>query len=370
MFPVPQADSLGVPSLDNDPADADWTAEIATGSEDSTMDFGKRELWPHPAAKRLKVSKKLLRNSGMNVERIVMERLAYKFSVTEEKVFMTGTGSNQPLGLFTSSSDGISSARDVSTGNTTTAIQFDGLIEAKYSVKGGYWKNAKWLFHRDAMRNISKLKDGEGQYLWLPSVREDEPDRLLGQELLTSEFVPNTFTTGLFVGMYGDFKHYWIADALSVVIQRLTELYAEANQDGFIARMEVDMETAGQHRNDGLGHFVLDREDVVEVAVVALSPQMVARCSLDELGRDTHPIACLANAALDDIGDAEFLSDFADIDRLPLVGERRVTGDDEQRAEPAQLGDDVLGNAVGEVFLLRITTHVRKWQHRDRRLVG
>ena len=169
-----------------------------------------------------------------------MERLAYKFGVTEEKAFMTGTGSNQPLGLFTSSADGISSARDVSTGNTTTAIQFDGLIEAKYSVKGGYWANAKWLFHRDAMKNISKLKDGEGQYLWLPSVREDEPDRLLGQELLTSEFVPNTFTTGLFVGMYADFSKYWIADALSVVVQRLVELYAENNQDGFIGRLEVD----------------------------------------------------------------------------------------------------------------------------------
>ncbi len=90
------------------------------------------------------------------------------------------------------------------------------------------------------MRNITKLKDGEGQYLWLPSVREDEPDRLLGQELLTSEFVPNTFTTGLFVGMYADFSKYWIADALSVMVQRLVELYAEKNQDGFIGRLEVD----------------------------------------------------------------------------------------------------------------------------------
>ncbi len=37
---VGRAQSLGVPSLDADPADSDWTSEIATGSEDSTMDFG------------------------------------------------------------------------------------------------------------------------------------------------------------------------------------------------------------------------------------------------------------------------------------------------------------------------------------------
>ena len=45
--------SLGAPSLDNDPADADWTSEIATGAEDSTMSFGKREMLASPLAKRL-----------------------------------------------------------------------------------------------------------------------------------------------------------------------------------------------------------------------------------------------------------------------------------------------------------------------------
>jgi len=58
-FAVPDAQSLGVPTLDADPADADWTSEILTGSEDSTMAFGKRELHPHPLAKRIKVSNKL-----------------------------------------------------------------------------------------------------------------------------------------------------------------------------------------------------------------------------------------------------------------------------------------------------------------------
>ena len=52
VFPVANADSLGVPSLDTDPADADWTNELATGSEDSSMAFGKRALHPHPLAKR------------------------------------------------------------------------------------------------------------------------------------------------------------------------------------------------------------------------------------------------------------------------------------------------------------------------------
>jgi hypothetical protein len=60
-----------------------------------------------------------------------MARLAYKFGVTQEKAYLTGDGNQKPLGVFTASNDGISTGRDVSTGNTTTAITFDGLIEAK-----------------------------------------------------------------------------------------------------------------------------------------------------------------------------------------------------------------------------------------------
>lgn len=237
---VPQAESLGAPSLDADPADSDWTTELATGSEDSTMAFGKRELRPSPLAKSIKISKKLIRASALNIPALVAQRLAYKFAVTEEKAFLTGTGANQPLGVFTADADGITTGRDVSTGNTNTTIEFDGLIEAKYTLKAGYWAAARWLFHRDAIKQISKLKDGEGQYQWQPSTQAGQADRLLGFPFLVSEFAPSTFTTGLYVGMLADFSHYWIADALSMTIQTLVELHALTNQNGIIGRLETD----------------------------------------------------------------------------------------------------------------------------------
>ncbi|MCK9994066.1 MAG: hypothetical protein Dbin4_02586 [Alphaproteobacteria bacterium] len=239
-IPVPSAQSLGVPTLDADPADADWTTELQTGSEDSTMAFGKRVLTPHAFAKRIKVSNDLLRKSLLPAESIVMQRLAYKFGITEEKGFMTGSGSAQPLGVFTASADGIATSRDVSTGNSTSAITFDGLINAKYSVKAQYWARANWTFHRDTVKMITKLKDGDGQYLWRPSVREGEPDTVLGHPMDISEYAPNTFTTGLYVGLFGDMSFYWIADAMNMQMQRLNELYAETNQVGFIGRQEVD----------------------------------------------------------------------------------------------------------------------------------
>jgi HK97 family phage major capsid protein len=240
VYQLNGAHSLGVPSLENDPADAAWTAEIGSVSEDSTMSFGKRELMPHLLTKLVKVSMKLLRNSAMNPESIVMDRLAYKFGISMEKGFLTGTGASQPLGIFTASDNGIGTARDVSTGNTTTSIATDGLLEAKYSLKGQYQGMAEWLFHRDAVKQIAKLKDGDGQYIWRPGITDGTPDMLLSRPINMSEYAPNTFTTGLYVGMFGDFSKYWIADSMALQVQRLNELYAATSQVGFIGRMESD----------------------------------------------------------------------------------------------------------------------------------
>ncbi len=238
-FRLDSASSMGAASLDANPDDADWTSELATGNEDSAMTFGKRELHPRPVAKRIKVSNKLLQLNG-SIEALVRDRLTYKFGITQEKAFMTGTGANQPLGVFTASAMGISTARDVSTSNATTAPTMDGIISAKYALKGAYWNKADWIFHRDVLAVVSKLKDGEGQYLWRASVLDGEPDRLLGRPVMMSEYAPNTLTTGLYVGILGDFSNYWIADAIDMQVQRLVELYAETNQTGFIGRLETD----------------------------------------------------------------------------------------------------------------------------------
>ncbi len=244
VLPVTNADSLGIPSLETDASDPTWTSELLTGAADSAMAFGKRELRPHPLAKRILVSNKLLRQTAgpLDAEALVRERFAYKFAVTKEQAYLTGTGAGQPLGVFTASDDGIPTSRDVSTDNTTTSITADGLINVKYSLKPQYRMKAttRWMFHTDAIKQIAKLKDGDGQYIWKPGLVGTEPDRLLNIPYAESLYAPSTFTTGLYVGILGDWSMYWIAQALSFQIQRLVELKAETNQTEFIAREEED----------------------------------------------------------------------------------------------------------------------------------
>lgn len=239
-FQLPKAESLGQVSLDNDPDDFEFTTELKTGTEDTAMAFGLRELTPHPFAKRVKMSEKLLRSAVMNVEQIALDRLRYKASVTEEKAFLLAASEKKPLGLMVASNDGLPTSRDVVCSATTTTIGGDGFIDVQMGLKGQYQKNAVWGLSREMIKRARKLKSNDNQYLWQPGLQAGQADLILGKPYFMSEFMPSTFTAGLYVGFYGDLSYYWIVDALDLRIQRLNELYAEENKVGLILRKETD----------------------------------------------------------------------------------------------------------------------------------
>lgn len=240
-FQVTAAESLGAVSLDADPADPEWTTEFQSGNTDTAMAFGKRELHPHEVKEKLLLSKKMVRKIP-GIGALVQNRLAYKMGVKHENAFQNGSGANQPLGLFTASAQGISTARDVSTDMTTTKITADGLKRVRGSLKAPYRNSAscRWLFHRDTITEISLLKDGNGNYLLTESIRENEGEVLLGKRILESEYTPSTMTAGLYVGMFADFSFYWIADALDIRFQYLIEKYSGEGQDGYHVESETD----------------------------------------------------------------------------------------------------------------------------------
>lgn len=238
--PLLDASTLGAPTIDTDMDDADWTTELSIGSEDTGLAFGRRELTPIPLAKWIKISKTLLRRSTMPVDIIVRDALARKFGYAMENGYLNGSGSGEPLGVFTASASGVPAARDIDEDNTTTAFTYDGLINCQMAVKKQYRRGAQWVMHRDAVKLARKLKDNDGRYLWIPSIMPGVPDTLLGDPLNESEFAPNTFTTGLYVGIYGNFSTYWIVDALTMTIQVLVELYAGTNQAAYLGRLETD----------------------------------------------------------------------------------------------------------------------------------
>lgn len=240
VFSLPNADSIAFPSKSANIGDLTWTSELAIGSEDSTLAFNRRSLTPHPLARYIDVSNTLLRKAVISPEALVRDEFTYKFAAVMEAAFFTGSGASEPLGIMTASDMGISTSQDVSDGNAATALGADNLRETVYKLKPQYRANATWIWHRDGVKKISLMKDGEGQYLWRPGITANDPDTILGLPVVESEFQNSTFTAALYVGMLADFSHYFWVDALGLEIQRLNEIVSATNETRFIARGEFD----------------------------------------------------------------------------------------------------------------------------------
>lgn len=247
--PLTKSESLGIPTLDTDLSDPEWTSELGTGTQDSVKPFGRRALSPHPLAKRIKISKKLLRIAAIDPEAFVMDRLSYRVARTEENAFLNGDGSQKPLGVFTASDNGIPTTQDRAAASQT-ALAGDDYINAKHDLKTQYWERARWIVHRLTIGATRKLKDSQGNYIWQPglggyvadgtAIIGANPETIVGCPVMLSELAPSTMTAGLYIGILGDFSYYWIADALDMTIERLMELYAETNEVGYILRKETD----------------------------------------------------------------------------------------------------------------------------------
>jgi HK97 family phage major capsid protein len=233
------AASLGIISLDADLGDWDFTTELQTGNLDPGLKFKKRALAAHPMAKRVKISETLIRKSSKGVQSLVMGRMKYKLGGTLEYNYMLGDGIDKPLGLFVASADGIPLARDIDEDMAQTMVTYDGLISVQGSLKEGYQKNANWLFNRNLLTKIRKLKNGD-EYAWSAGLADGTPSQILGKPYKLSDFCPSVCTAGSYVGMYGNFKYYWILDALSMTIKVVDQLYAETNEIGYIGRYEGD----------------------------------------------------------------------------------------------------------------------------------
>jgi len=238
VLQLTDAANLGVISLDTDASDPTHVGEIETRPAGTDLAFGKRELNPRHMGEEFKISKTLLRKHP-KIWNFLQKRIAYRFAHQQEEDFMTGNGAGKSLGVFTASDNGIPASRDISTGNTTTAITYDGVIECYFNLEEEYINDARWLFHRQAKRQLALLKDGEGIPLWRPRGGNGN-DELYGLPCDSSRFAPSTFTAGQYVGMLAAWEYYYIAEALSMTIQKLVEKYASTNEIGFMANAEID----------------------------------------------------------------------------------------------------------------------------------
>lgn len=213
---------------------AAWMDEEGAFNE-SDEAFTQVTLSAYKLGTMLKVSDELLNDSYFNLESYIAAEFARRIGAAEEEAFLTGNGSSKPTGLLHTTggaSLGVTAA-------SATAIIIDEVLDLYHSLKSSYRKNATFLVNDATIKAIRKLKDGQGQYLWQPSVQAGTPDTILNRPVITSQFMP-VAAAGEKTILFGDFKYYWIADRQGRIFKRLNELYAANGQVGFLASQRLD----------------------------------------------------------------------------------------------------------------------------------
>jgi HK97 family phage major capsid protein len=213
---------------------ANWVDEEGTINE-SDDSFSQQLIGAHKVATLIKVSTELLNDSAFNLEQYFTREFTRRIGAAEENAFINGNGTSKPTGILNATGG---AEVGVTTANAT-AITADELIDLFFSLKAPYRKNAVWLLNDSTMKHIRKLKDGNGQYLWQPSLHESGFDTILGKRIYTSAYVPDV-AAGAKTVAFGDFGFYWIGDRQGITFQRLNELYATNGQIGFLASKRVD----------------------------------------------------------------------------------------------------------------------------------
>lgn len=213
--------------------EAAWIDEGGQFAE-SDDSFGQTSIGAHKLATMIKVSDELLNDSVFNIEQYISKEFGRRIGTKEEEAFFIGDGTGKPIGIFNK----IGGA-DIGVTAATTSITFDDVMDLYYSLRAPYRNKATWLLNDSTVKVIRKLKDGNGNYIWQPSVREGEPDRILNRPYRTSIYVPE-LAAGNRVMAFGDYSYYWIADRQGRSFKRLNELFATTGQVGFLASERVD----------------------------------------------------------------------------------------------------------------------------------
>jgi HK97 family phage major capsid protein len=212
---------------------AAWVDEEGVIPEDDDA-FGQVSIGAYKVATMIKVSEELLNDSIFNLESYIAREFARRIGAKEEEAFLVGDGSGKPTGIFDDTHGG-----EIGVTTSTASLKMDEIFDLFYSLKSPYRKRAVFITNDATVKEIRKLKDGQGQYLWQPSVKAGEPDTILNRPVKTSAYAP-TIEPGAKVIAIGDFGYYWIADRQGRAFQRLSELYAATGQVGFRATQRVD----------------------------------------------------------------------------------------------------------------------------------
>ena len=203
----------------------------SAGSGDTSFGTVAHNVFKY-SSKSIAVPFELLQDSVIDIEGYVNGLCSTRIGRVTEKHFTVGTGTGQPLGIMTSAGEG-----KVGASGQTDILTYDDLIDLEHSVDPAYRASGKcsWMFHDTSLREIKKLKDGQGRPLWLPGLVTGDAATILGYTYAINQSMAEMGANAKSIA-FGDFSKYLIRDVMNMMMFRMTDSkYTEKGQVGFLA---------------------------------------------------------------------------------------------------------------------------------------
>ena len=213
---------------------ASWIDEEGAYPESDDA-FTQVSIGAYKLATMIKVSEELLNDSAFDMPSYIAREFARRIGAAEEEAFFTGNGTGKPLGILAATGG----AETGVTAASATAVTMDEVMDLFYSLRAPYRRKSAFIMNDATVKALRKLKNGNGDYIWQPSVTAGQPDTLLNRPVYTSSFMP-AIAAGAKSILFGDLSYYWVADRTSRSFKRLNELYAATGQVGFLSSERVD----------------------------------------------------------------------------------------------------------------------------------
>lgn len=175
----------------------------------------------------IKVPYSLLRDSFVDFNMIVTDVIAERVGRVINTHATIGTGSGQPTGIVTASTQGVAAA--------ASAITLDNILGLVHSVDPAYrGANAKFMLNDSTLMAIRTLKDGQGRYVWdMGNITQGVAPTLWGYGYQINQDMPN-IGTGLKSMLFGDMSKYRIRKVGGARLKRLEERFVENDQVAFV----------------------------------------------------------------------------------------------------------------------------------------
>ena len=194
------------------------------------------------------VSQTLIQDSAFNLDAVLSGLLGDSFSRGVNEQLTTGDGTGKPTGIVTA-------ATACTTQAAATSIKLDDIIDLIKSVNSAYARNGKFMFNRNTLWELAKIKDQTGRYIWQDSARDGTPATLFGKQYVLNDDMADIGAGNASV-LFGDLSKYKIRMVKSFSVVRLNELLAEYLSIGLFgfARVDGNLLDAGTHPVKKLVH--------------------------------------------------------------------------------------------------------------------